>query len=533
MTAGRGAASSRGRAVLWALTAVAVLAGARVSAVTWLQLHNTLHHNGNWTSGKIGLARSVMGAGATMVSRTATVGNALDLGAWFGFQDFAWHEPLDVAEIALRAKVTEDRYMHVWFGGDGDRRVGVRLSKHDRLPTAWWVEGPDGLFTEVHPFTPTETRDWNDVVIRLPGDGAFQVELNGHEVAAGVAPVAAPGWFGVRGGMDDTYVDDVAIVTRDGRIFTDDFANHRGEVPAHLVALLVLTGLCGLAVWRRGPETPAPFPALATALVTLVCAVIAWQLDTRFSWPLYPDEDAIDYGPYPQSSWGDSDVIDALIAGYGDHPGPVGGRLLFMGTSQTQGSGASTVDRTWVARVCASLNASVPADPPAFECLNSGLPGSKSPELWKLYRDHWSKHAPDLVVIDLGNNDDDEGGLDLSVRRIAEFNQERGIETFLVLEPTTSDVGPLRNASKHEILREVARALGLPPPSEVPAFLYEERGRGNLWWDFVHPTDAGHLLLARKVAEDLLPVAVRVRNRAIEELAPADDPSAEEPDAVP
>ena len=195
----RGAASPAGRIALSVLLALSILGGARISAVTWLQLHNTPHHNGNWESRKTGLAFPVMGSAATMMSRTMTAENQLNLATWFGFQDLQWREPLPLTQLQLRARYTEDRYLNVWFGGDDDSRVGVRLSKHDRLPNAWWVEGPDGLFSEVHEFTPAETRDWSDVTIDFPGDGEFVFSLNGHEVIRATAPIAEPGTFGFKG----------------------------------------------------------------------------------------------------------------------------------------------------------------------------------------------------------------------------------------------------------------------------------------------------------------------------------------------
>lgn len=511
----RGSRSSAGRVLLGALLVVSLVGTTRLVAGTWLQFQNTIESNGRWVSGKTELERSVMGAAAAMVTRTMTWDNRLNLGSWFGFQDIRWHEPLALAELDVAVLYTEDRHVNIWFGGGSEGRVGIRLSKHDRLPTAWWIEGPDGLMTSVREFYPPLLHDWNDIEIRFEQDGRFRVRINEREVLQAQGPITEPGTFGFKGGMDDTFIDNVRIQTRDGDEIWEDFSHHRHEAAAHVVALALLLALCLGAAKLRGPGTPVAFPALLVVGVVAACATLIEQVDSRAIWPLYPDEDEIDYGTYPQSSVRESDVTDAMIEQFGDHEGPVGGRILFLGTSQTYGSGASTVEKTWVARVCEGLNARVVATPPAFECMNTGLPGSASPELWKLYRDHWSKLKPDLMIANLGNNDGSAEGLSTSAKRLTEFNQERGIATWFVLEATTSDMGPSRNSSKHEVLRSVSTEYGLPAPSEMQAHIFGERGRGHLWWDFVHPTDGGHLLIAEKILEDGADLAMSVRARAI------------------
>jgi len=513
----RGANSPGGRALLVALLILGVLGATRAASTTWLQLHNTLHHNGHWRSGKVGLGRSVMGSAATMVTRVATHEDRLGLGSWFGFQDFAWHEPLALAELDASFLVDEDRYMHVWFAGGDRGRVGIRVSRHDRLPTAWWVESPSGEFTHLREFTIDNLiAGWNQLELRIDESGAFTLRVNDVEAVSGVSPLGRDGRFGFRGGMDETWIDRVRIESAGGSEIVEDFANHRGESLVHLVALMLILSLCVLAS-RLAGSAPAAFPALMVAGVIAASSVMVKEADRRWIWPLYPDERDIDYGPYPQESVGSSDVTDAVNAEFGDHEGPPGGRILFLGTSQTWGSGASTLALTFVAQTCAALNDAVQSASPAFECINTGLPGSKSPELWKLYRDQWSQLEPDLVVANLGNNDDESDSLKVAMQRLVAFNQEHGVQTAFMLEPTTSDVGPQRNSRKHEALREIARDAGLPPPSEVAAYVYAQRSRGHLWWDFIHPADIGHTIIAEQLADDLLPIALGLRERALAE----------------
>ncbi|MCO4772945.1 MAG: SGNH/GDSL hydrolase family protein [Deltaproteobacteria bacterium] len=499
-----GAARARS-GVLGVLVVLALVGTTRLAATTWLQFHNTVHNNGRWLSSKIGLERSVMGSAAMMVTRTATYGNRLNLGVWFGFQDMRWHEPVALRELDAAIAVNDDRYISVWFGGSARGRVGIRLSKHERLPSAWWIEGPDGLRTHLEEISPPVVEEmWQDLELRFGEDGSFVMRLNEHEVVRGKGPIAEPGSFGFAGGLDETWVDNVRFQTRDGREEFDDFTHHdrSGTVHAAIAAVLALLSL-GAARMRREGD-PAAFPALLVLGTIAASVALVQQWDLRANWQLYPDDQDIDYGPYPQGSLTGSDVTDELLAAYGEAKPEGMERILFLGTSQTRGSGATTLEDTWVRRTCALLNE---APGRSVQCMNSGLPGSASPELWKLYRDHWVDLEPDVLVAVLGNNDTVPEDLRVALDRVLTLNRERGIETRFVLEPTSSDMGPTLNDHKHAVLIEVAAAHGLPAPLDMQAHLYDQRDRAVLWRDFVHLSDAGQRLFAEHLAEHLAPPA--------------------------
>src|SRR5262245_38525260 len=82
------------------LAAQAVLAA--IGAYLYADIHNTLLHNGHWTSGKLALAKRVMGAFNYVNSRQTLAHECLDLGRWHGYQEVLYHEPLPLGEVSFR-----------------------------------------------------------------------------------------------------------------------------------------------------------------------------------------------------------------------------------------------------------------------------------------------------------------------------------------------------------------------------------------------------------------------------------------------
>jgi lysophospholipase L1-like esterase len=70
-----------------------------------------------------------------------------------------------------------------------------------------------------------------------------------------------------------------------------------------------------------------------------------------------------------------------------------------------------------------------------------------------------------------------------------------------VLEPNTTEAGWFE-LSSHEQMRAVANAHGVPVV-ELHRYVHENRGRGLLWWDYVHPTSFGHKLIAECLTREI------------------------------
>jgi len=179
-------------------------------------------------------------------------------------------------------------------------------------------------------------------------------------------------------------------------------------------------------------------------------------------------------------------------------PRPGHRRLVCLGSSQTWGAGARRADEAWPARLERLLNGSLRPGERPWACVNTGISGAVAERIFELYRREWSMPEPELVVVDLSNNDRDREAFRRALEELVAWNRARGIPTLLVLEPNSLESISHELEPNHRIMRQVGAATGTPVV-DMMAALAAEPDAGFLWWDGVHLTSFGH----RRFAEIL------------------------------
>jgi lysophospholipase L1-like esterase len=471
-------------------------------------VHNTLERNGAWRSTKAEAGRKLMAAATYFRSRQTLAGEELDLGRWHGHHEILWREPVQFRAARFSMRLEPDAYLCFVFGKDDAGFRALRLSANARLPTAWLVCEPDGAFERVTPTgdAPIGTRRWHDVVVWADG-GATRATVDGVEVGTrGQAPPdAAVGLCGFRGGERSARVDDVEIERGpDAPPFRESFANRRDFLLALavLVPLLALADLAVMLLARRVRDRRLLARAALAACILLVgtCGIALAAYELVLS-RRYPPLD-----PARERAWraAEAERLGAeVLARHPDPPRPGTRRVLFIGSSQTWGSGAAAEDETFVARSEALLNgrARDAGRHEHYECINAGVSGLDGPWLLRLYRDQWLRLAPHAVVLDLAVNDNDPEALRAALEGFLALNRSRGIATLLCVEPLSTEVERPADAEQ-EVVREVAARLGAPVV-DLHAGVAAMLGRGFLWWDLVHPTSFGHRTIARLLVPEI------------------------------
>jgi lysophospholipase L1-like esterase len=478
---------------------LALLAAAVLERVT-LRQSNTLHENGRWESTKVGLEKGILGAVSFLVTRPALHRDRLDLGAWHGFHELLLREPVSPESVALRFSLRRAGWVAAISANDGAHFEAVRLSRDPALPSACLAGTVQGKFEKREPFEVPELGEgWHDLALKREG-GSLAVSLDGREIARCAAALALPTRVGVRGSAADHIdVDDFAVVSSTPPLRVDeDFANHRNAplVFGAALALLLALDVVVARAARNAPGGPAPAVALANGVV-LACAALALLADTVWFGRLYPEE--IDFAGYPNKIEYEGQIAPKLEARYPLGPPPAGvRRIVVLGSSQTWGSGAAHPDDVWVPRLEKRLNAAA-APGERFELIDAGLPGETSSRLRRDWEKRWIGWQPELLLVNLGNNDRDAEILARNLERIAEANAARGIATAFIPEPncveSRSEKSLKQLAEKHDALRAIAARNGVPVV-EVHAALAEARDTGFLWWDRVHLTSYGQERLA-------------------------------------
>ncbi|RMF27279.1 MAG: hypothetical protein D6765_07775 [Bacteroidetes bacterium] len=492
----------RGALVAGNLTLVALLLFASLFYDNWT---NTLDTNGRWESSKVKLGRGVQGAVYFMVTRVALADNHLNLGAWEGYQELFFKEALQPAEIALQFRLSDTSRLAVFFHRGAGRRCGLRLSNDPAHPSMWFEADEEGRFLEREPLPiQPQPGKWHRLELRRDSLRGLVLQLDGRETAAreNACPMNA---IGFRGCARAVWVDEIEARDPQGNLLMRESFTRRVHYPVRVGVWGLILVVFNLALWgmrhRKGPL----YLFLLLTFFGALGALAVWLFQEsyyEYRYPARPIEVALHERKahkYPNPIEYEEAVrakVAALPAGRQEGLF----RILFIGTSQTWGAGASTPEKTWVRRVERGLNARCPHR--RFECINTGIPGYHADTLFKLYQLDWQRLEPDAMVINLSNNDNDMERFQANLRNFLHVNRRRGIPTFFLLEANHDD-NP-RIQLRHRAMQEVIDSENVPA-LDMHHYLLQKSDEGFLWWDFVHLADFGQRLLAERLLEFLLP----------------------------
>jgi lysophospholipase L1-like esterase len=178
-------------------------------------------------------------------------------------------------------------------------------------------------------------------------------------------------------------------------------------------------------------------------------------------------------------------------------------RVAFLGTSQTWGSGAERISETFIAR-CHGLLAQALGDI-SVETYNFSISGSNSTELLGKYAESWRFAQPDLLVINLSNNDRGPDTLTANLPNLAHLARAAGGQVVFLLEPNAAEVDHRGLQEKHSAIQRLGQELRVPVwnldkhLSSDPVY-----DSGMMWWDKIHLTSYGHGVVAEWLAPQML-----------------------------
>lgn len=213
--------------------------------------------------------------------------------------------------------------------------------------------------------------------------------------------------------------------------------------------------------------------------------------------------------PLPMSPAEATPLLATLVPS--DGPGPL--RIVAIGSSSTQGTGASGPSRTYPAQLALLLADRLPGT--TVEVLNKGIGGETvADNLRRLDRDVLQQ-KPDLVIWQVGTNDALRGLPPALVQAqlmdgIARVRAQGAALLLMDPQPVPDPKGEAAIAGMSAIIAKVAKATGTPLFSRhqrmlawlaagtlAPSTMYARDG--------LHMTDASYRCLARSLADMLLP----------------------------
>lgn len=500
---------SSGRKTLLLATVVLQVVLALILARIYDSGRNSLRNNGNWISTKAELARGVMGAVSFVYGLQPLAGGHLDLSAWHGYQELLSKDGFDPSAVEFRLFIKQHGHLSVLFQKPDGGYSGLRISKNRIYPSMLFSATRDGEFTfkrEIKKLRRFKTAAWHTFRLELDGE-RLAIFRNGEELKSAEFHLDSPVRVGFRGGKAPVLVDEIRIEQRDGKVFRESFNRPGNWLPVILVCTAIVLGLSVvLFLALRRSLTISDTQLLAYFLMfTGVLVIISLMLLGYASYTkrFYPDHNAM--LEREEEYWRESleeAVRRRLENEYRHPPDPGTRRVLFLGSSQTHGSGAATAEETLVRQTERLLNA-LPGGQ-RFECLNAAVSSYRVEDMVRGYLDRWIDLEPSIVILNASNNDIGYGQGQFArwLRKLAERSQERGIELVLVMEPNSPERHMPTLRQFHGIMQRAGEHYGLVVV-DMHEQLREHYDDGVLWWDWVHLTSFGQRLFAERLVGEL------------------------------
>ena len=542
-----------------------------LSAEIYLYSRNTLVENGRWVSSKVLLQMEPMGAHHFLGTRNALSRNQLHLDTWHGFQEVHFNGVIQPKSIEIKLKINPNAYLCVLMNRNESGYDGIRLSRHPKFKSVFFQANRHGRFVNSVPLTQVQLNDgWHHLKLEYDAE-SLGVFLDARELAVPQVVPLRDQLFGLRGAHGGSAVDRIRVTDTAGAIvLEEDFRNHRDRWRVILfvsVLWLALGTVVGVAAARRQGVWRAFFLLFSLQATFLIITGAYYLFDFYYWSDQYAYKGSTPHGkvgstlpvafenlrgkvfatgydrfrvrertsqiklhPFlvrATTSWDRQQITPWKLAhSFGSRSGHVprfmarddpnqwgikadtDTRILFLGTSQTFGTGAEVLTDSFVARTHRTLSWKLP-DGKHLETFNFSIPGSGSGALLDQYQQHWLELLPDLLILNLTFNDPNVELLTANLRHFLQVNRERGIKTVLMIEPNLQP----RN-KKHRAVRTVGKEFGVPV-LDLYSHLTSKTvyDSGFLWWDMVHLSSLGHDKVAKELAVELEPLLEQLLQR--------------------
>ena len=194
--------------------------------------------------------------------------------------------------------------------------------------------------------------------------------------------------------------------------------------------------------------------------------------------------------------------IPQLVNFFGTMPLESFYKIIFLGTSQTWGEGAALRKRQMVFQVYRYLR-NMYDDNLNFLVVNAGLRATDSNAMAKLLRTVFDTMRPEMVVVNLSNNDETLGFKE-NLLEMYEVSSRNKTKIILIKEANSPDSNNIRLMNNHKVIEEITSEKSIPC-IDMHAYLSSPSivDSGFLWWDFVHLTSYGQATAGKAIAREI------------------------------
>lgn len=528
---------------------------------------HVLYQLPQWVSAKSLIPNGLISAQEFFLERQTLAHDRLNLASWNGPNEVHWNVPSGWNRLELEVSLSQNSYLWIFFRQTANRRLGFRLSRHEKYKSGFFELNSGKEFVQKELFEYSASTDEPQKVTVLSDINGTSLQVDDNVLFSKEIDPAIPQLLSFRSSLNQVVLDNLKLSGANYAV-AENFSprvNLLHVVLAVAFALVVLLAFFKLALFK------------ATAALVLVALIMLMAVGAdRYAWaPGYYYKGFAGYGVatitdirlefdtirrklffllfktigdsrsafvlseknymsrffipenaeqlsetakkiyYPN---GLEENTSATRRQYIDEQGQVEfleqlsdlhakpekpQRIAFLGTSQTFGGGAQSLNMSFPAQVVAALNSCSKKGVTGF---NFSAPGENSAQLLQSYKELLKFWQPKLLIVNLSHNDKDPQQFRNNLAELLKLNSSLKIRTVLAKEPNSPELTVQHLGEKYQILQELAQQFGVDL-LDLPKYLNSENvyDGGLLWWDIVHFDQAGHNATAKWLTARLCP----------------------------
>lgn len=484
-------------------------------------LNNTLKNNQNWSVTKLELEMNVMGAESFFEQTQPLNGDFLNLGSWHGFQEIISLNRFDYDQLRFKTKLNKDAYLIFYYQIQDNEKLAIKIANQPNQSACLQIRN-DGYFINqklLENLSLNENR-WTDVKASVH-QNEIEFDIEGKKVACPINGYPNSK-IGFKNGLENSYLDDIIVSKNKDEIFSENFSNQKrfNYYLSLLFAAIIVINFANLIGKKGESRKRSLMLQVLINISLLMILIISFFYLLLFYVGNYPNLNSTLLNlKSAERNWARDEVkfISKFVMEEGETKGE--GKMMFIGSSQTWGAGATNHNNRFSSLVEQELKKQLEASNSSatntakvlgystadqISVINAGAAGSTSTELLEEYSGRWIDLKPKTVFINLSSNDYDyKNNPTIFERNLETFinvNKEAGINTIFLLEARSPENKDLNQF--HQIVIDVSKRHGVPLIN-IYEYLKNNDSKGLIWWDFVHPTDFGHRLIANYIIEEL------------------------------
>lgn len=505
---------------------IGVTIGIQLIAVSIILLNylfftNTLVNNKNWQITKTQLSRPGQDGDDFEKKLPALAKNSLNLSAWRGWHEVVLKTPLSWKKLSLRFLPDQDSYLYVIFNKTKQNFSAVRISYSPLYRSALISAKYTGEFTEYIPIAIKELNgtDWQELTLKKNDSKNHIVEVFYNEklIATYNAKTPTNGSIAFRTGMNELLIDDLRIENDyDQVVFNEDFDN-LSHFWLNFIILISTILLIDFGIWIVTKKKEKLLKSIiqfnfALCIALILTNIILLTFSTILRGQYYEGNSLIEklkekfeistnMFKSEEAAWMKRED-EQLLANY-SNGNTKRTKIMFIGSSQTTGEGISLEGEDFVSQFEKLVNQDFLTSKKRFEVINAGRDGQTSKDLLAHFKNQWLKINPDMVIINLSNNDEEyEDGVNFedTLKDFVYLSQKHNFKLVFVAEAVSVEYK--QKLQTHQIMEEVAKEHQIAFIN-MHEYLADHLEEGIIWWDFVHPTSFGYKLIANHLYESL------------------------------